>query len=83
MKLFGSLAFGSLCLADISFEGSQDNYVSQIGEDFLVEFDVTFPSDEIEELQVVVRAEAHGLDKEHKFFKLRAGKEPIHYNLEE
>jgi len=82
MKLFGSLAFGSLCLADISFDGAEENYVQEIGTDFIVEIAVNYVPDVDEELTVVLRAEANGAEKEHKFFKLRAGKDPIQYDLE-
>ena len=82
MKLFGAAAFG-ICLADIAFEGAQENYVAKVGEDLLVEFAVTFPPGDNSDLTVVVRADADGMEKEHKFFKLNPGKQPIKYALEE
>ena len=81
MKLFGAAAFG-ICLADIAFEGAQENYVAEVGTDLLVEFAVTFPPGDNSDLTVVVRAEADGMEKEHKFFKLTPGKEGIKYALE-
>jgi len=89
MKLFGAAAFGaasfmsSAVVADIGFENSQENYVVEVGNDFQLSFAVTFPTDETEDLQVVVRAEADGADKEHKFFLLRQEREPIQYKLED
>jgi len=81
MKLFGAAAFG-ICLADIGFDGAQENYVAEVGTDLLVSFAVTFPAGDDSDLTVVVRAEADGEEKEHKFFKLAPGKDPIKYALE-
>jgi len=81
MKLFGAAAFG-ICLADIGFDGAQENYVAEVGTDLLVSFAVTFPAGDNSDLTVVVRAEADGEEKEHKFFKLAPGKDPIKYALE-
>lgn len=81
MKLFGAATFGA-CLADIAFDGAQQNYVAEIGKDLLVSFAVTFPQGDNSDLTVVVRAEADGMEKEHKFYKLAPGKEPIKYELE-
>jgi len=81
MKLFGAAAFG-IALADIGFDGAQENYVAEVGSDLIVSFDVTFPPGDNSDLTVVVRAEADGMDKEHKFYKLVPGKEAVHYALE-
>lgn len=81
MKIFGAAAFG-VCLADIAFEGAQENYVAEVGTDFAIQFAVTFPPGDNSDLTVVVRAEADGMEKEHKFFKLTPGKEGIKYALE-
>jgi hypothetical protein len=81
MKLFGAAAFG-ICLADIGFDGAQENYVAEVGTDLLVSFAVTFPAGDNGDLTVVVRAEADGREKEHKFYKLAPGKDVIKYELE-
>lgn len=82
MKLFGAAAAFGICLADIGFDGAQENYVAQVGEDLLVSFDVTFPPGDNSDLTVVVRADADGTEKEHKFYKLAPGKNAIKYELE-
>ena len=81
MKLFGAAAFG-ICLADIGFDGAQENYVAEVGTDLLVSFAVTFPESDNADLTVVVRGEADGMEKEHKFYKLAPGKDIVHYELE-
>ena len=79
MKLFGAAASG-IYLADIGFDGAQENYVAEVGTDLLVSFAVTFPAGDNADLTVIVRAEAD--EKEHTFYKLAPGKDVIKYDFE-